>query len=120
MSARFFPLRHSSWRRLALCVLITLAGPGGSGVAAADPQADRNAALESLLVQDCGSCHGSTLKGGLGRSLRPEALTDRSAEALAEIILDGIPGTPMPPWRGLLTEAEARYLAGILKQGRKP
>ena len=86
--------------------------------AAADPlPAERQAALTYLVRQDCGSCHGMTLKGGLGRPLLPETLAGAEAEALAEIILDGIPGTPMPPWRGQLSEAEALWIARGLKRG---
>ena len=81
------------------------------------PSAERQAALAYLVRQDCGSCHGMTLKGGLGRPLLPEALAGAEAEALAEVILDGIPGTPMPPWRGQLSEAEALWIARALKQG---
>ena len=32
------------------------------------------AALVNLVRQDCGSCHGMTLKGGLGPDIRPDAL----------------------------------------------
>jgi len=80
----------------------------------------RHEALRNLLVQDCGSCHGLTLKGGLGRPLTPAAVADRSVAALAEIILDGIPGTPMPPWRDLLTADEARTIAEFIKRGPSP
>ena len=31
------------------------------------------------------------------------------------IILDGIPGTAMPPWRPLISEADARWIADYLK-----
>lgn len=78
---------------------------------------ERAAALSSLVRQDCGSCHGMTLKGGLGRPLLPEALDGIDKAALAAVILDGIPGTPMPPWRGLLTDGEALWIAGSLKEG---
>jgi cytochrome c55X len=78
---------------------------------------ERAAVLERLVRQDCGSCHGMTLKGGLGPDLRPERLTETPAEALALVILDGRPGTPMPPWRGLLSEADALWIAGYLKGG---
>ena len=64
--------------------------------------------------QDCGSCHGLTLAGGLGPDIRPAALAGRSPEALAAVILDGRPGTAMPPWRPLLTEAEAAWIAEYL------
>jgi cytochrome c55X len=81
---------------------------------------DRQASLVTLVRQDCGSCHGMTLKGGLGVPLVPEALVEKEAEALASIILDGVPNTPMPPWRGLLTEADARWIADQLKKGFPP
>ena len=71
--------------------------------------------LRHMVRQDCGSCHGLTLKGGLGRPLTAEALAHAEAEGLAMIILDGIPGTAMPPWRPLLTEDEALWIAQYLK-----
>jgi len=73
--------------------------------------------LIRLVRQDCGSCHGLTLKGGLGKPLLPENLAGRDADTLAQIILDGIPGTPMPPWRGILSERDARWIARKLKEG---
>jgi cytochrome c55X len=84
---------------------------------AQSPDAKRSAELVSLVRQDCGSCHGMTLKGGLGRPLLPERLDHLDAEALAAIILGGVPGTPMPPWRGLITDAEASWIAERLKTG---
>jgi cytochrome c55X len=75
------------------------------------------AALEQLVRQDCGSCHGMTLKGGLGPALRASRFAGRPAEALAQIILDGVPGTPMPPWRPLLSEADALWIANYLLRG---
>jgi len=79
--------------------------------------AKRQAELADLVRQDCGSCHGMTLKGGLGRPLVPERIAEVDAESLAAIILGGVPGTPMPPWRGLITDAEARWIADRLKEG---
>ena len=79
--------------------------------------AESRPALVSLVRQDCGSCHGMTLKGGLGASLLPDALAGKDADSVSSIILDGIPGTPMPPWRGLLTEGDARWIAEQLKAG---
>ena len=73
--------------------------------------------LEHMIVQDCGSCHGLTLKGGLGRPLTREALAHLEPQSIASIILDGIPGTAMPPWRPLLTEDEAMWMADYLKKG---
>lgn len=80
----------------------------------------RQKELHNLVVQDCGSCHGLTMKGGLGKPLLPSLLAAFPNDALAEVILDGVKGTPMPPWRGLITEAEALWIARELKQGIKP
>ncbi len=84
---------------------------------AGEIEINRAQALNDLVRQDCGSCHGMTLRGGLGRPLLPANLAGREDGAIAEVILDGIPGTPMPPWRGLLSEAEALWIARALKEG---
>ena len=83
--------------------------------AMADVPPERAVALKHMVTQDCGSCHGLTLKGGLGRPLTAEALAHAEPDGLATIILDGIPGTAMPPWRPLLTEDEALWIAQYLK-----
>lgn len=77
----------------------------------------RQGELIHLLKQDCGSCHGLTLEGGLGPPLRPSDLSGKSHEWLRQVILDGIPGTAMPPWRPFLTEAEVDWLVTIMQQG---
>ncbi|HEX2479159.1 MAG TPA: cytochrome c [Geminicoccaceae bacterium] len=69
------------------------------------------------LRQDCGSCHGMTLKGGLGPALLPDALAAHSEDDLAAVIVNGVPGTPMPPWDFEISGDEARWLARQLKQG---
>ena len=79
--------------------------------------ADRPRELTALVREDCGSCHGMTLKGGLGAPLTPHDLAEKDAMSLAAIILDGVPGTPMPPWRGLISEADARWICEKLKHG---
>lgn len=85
--------------------------------AAADLSPARQTELRYLLEHDCGSCHGLTLKGGLGPALTVDALADKPAEFLHLTILHGRPGTAMPPWRGLLSEAESRWLADLLLSG---
>jgi cytochrome c55X len=87
---------------------------GGSALAGEAPDSDK---LANLVRHDCGSCHGLTLKGGLGKPLTAERLLQWDGDQLTRIILDGIPGTPMPPWWPLLTEAEARWIAQALKSG---
>lgn len=98
---------------LALAALAVTA----AATAAAEPTPARRAALIELVRQDCGACHGLTLKGGLGPSLEPAALAARDAEQMAYVILNGRRGTAMPPWRGFLSEAEAKWIADALKQG---
>lgn len=39
----------------------------------------RQKQLIHLLKQDCGSCHGLTLKGGLGPALLPDVLLSKPA-----------------------------------------
>lgn len=81
---------------------------------------ERQKELHNLVVQDCGSCHGLTMKGGLGKPLLPDTLAAFPDDAVAEVILDGISGTPMPPWRGMITEVEALWIAQHLKKGLTP
>lgn len=81
------------------------------------PGAARRAELVDMVRQDCGACHGMTLKGGLGPSLLPGALGERDAGQLEYVILNGRRGTAMPPWRSLLTEGEARWIVDQLKRG---
>ena len=77
--------------------------------------ADKAEALERLVVQDCGSCHGLTLKGGLGTPIHQDRMRHYDREDLRDIILDGVPGTAMPPWRPLITEGEALWIADYLR-----
>jgi cytochrome c55X len=96
-------------KALAFLALLSI-----SGAAAAQDQRPDTSALMRLVHQDCGSCHGLTLKGGLGPDIRAERLPHYTPETLKSVILDGIPGTPMPPWRPLLTEEEAEWIARYL------
>jgi cytochrome c55X len=77
----------------------------------------RKSQLINLLRQDCGSCHGMTLQGGLGKPLLPQALEIYDQDEIANFILEGVPGTPMPPWKALLSKADANWIAKILKRG---
>ena len=77
----------------------------------------RQAELHNLLLQDCGSCHGMTMKGGLGPALTPEVLKTKSRQMIEVTILQGRPGTPMPPWNGILTKEEVRWLVDKLYAG---
>ncbi len=101
--------------RLA-AILLALALPAQ----AAEVAPDRAAELRHMVRQDCGSCHGLRLTGGLGSPITPAALAGRDPEDLTRLILDGLPGSAMPGWRPLLTETEARWIADYLLQGEMP
>ncbi|MBU3028710.1 c-type cytochrome [Paracoccus marinaquae] len=95
-------------RAVALLLLVAGAADAGS------PLPERQAELRHMVRQDCGSCHGLRLTGGLGRAITSEALAGRDPVDLMDVILDGMPGTAMPGWRPLLTEEEARWIADYL------
>ena len=86
------------------------------GLAAAEPTPDRQQALMQFLRQDCGSCHGMTLQGGLGPALLPSALAGKSDDLLIATILNGRPGTAMPPWNRFLSRDEAAWLVAQLRK----
>lgn len=81
------------------------------------PDEARQAQLVRMVRQDCGSCHGMTLAGGLGPPLTREALGDKPVGSLAATIYLGRPGTPMPPWRSMLDADEAQWIAERLVAG---
>lgn len=112
------PPRHKVQFLTALCALFAamlLVAP----VWADEISRTRQHELLYLLKQDCGSCHGLTLQGGLGPALTPQALTDKPKAEMIAAILGGRPGTPMPPWSGQLTYQEAYWLVESLYRGVK-
>lgn len=100
--------------RAAWLWLAALAAPASG---AEEPAPARQQALVRMVRQDCGSCHGMRLTGGLGPALTREALADKPVASLAATIFHGRPGTPMPGWRTMLSEADARWIAERLVLG---
>ena len=109
-------LLNKMFRATAL-VLLWLGALFGAEVPAVALDQVRQSELTALVRQDCGSCHGMTLKGGLGKPLLPGALEHLDADGIASIILEGVPGQPMPPWKGLISDDDARWIAQRLKEG---
>ncbi len=99
-----------------LTLSLALAAP----LAAQEIGAERERELRNLLIQDCGSCHGLQMKGGLGPALLPENLTGKNAEYISAVILHGKSGSAMPPWKALLSPAEARWIAEQLLERSVP
>lgn len=116
----FFSWRLNRVWRQALPAAVFLWAAASASAASAPgelPSPARQAELLALLRQDCGSCHGLTLRGGLGPPLRSEALSGKDPQSLAATILHGRPGTAMPPWSRFLSEEEAAWLARRLLEG---
>lgn len=104
-------VKHIGWPVLAISLL-------GIGLAGATPlEQARKDELKNILLQDCGSCHGMTLKGGLGPALTTDALQGKAEVYLRQTILEGHPGTPMPPWKDILSGPDIDYLVSLLKAG---
>ena len=123
-SRRRVPHSDATFRRTAQttasCVsaMVLVLAMGPTGVAAqTSPTPERTQALIRLVRQDCGSCHGMRLTGGLGPALTPAALADWPLESLVATILHGRPGTPMPPWKAMLNDSEAQWIAQQLRTG---
>ena len=79
--------------------------------------AERAKVLIRMVRQDCGSCHGMRLTGGLGPPLTPAALASMPLGSVTATIYHGRPGTPMPPWRAMLTKSESEWIAQQLLAG---
>ena len=116
--------RCVAWAKLSLAAGVLALG--AAAVAAQDDagprtqpgvRPNREQALIRMVRQDCGSCHGMRLTGGLGPPLTREVLADKPLAGLAATIYAGRPGTPMPPWRALLSEAESTWIAEQLLRG---
>ncbi len=85
---------------------------------AADLTAERQGQLERLLLQDCGSCHGMRLTGGLGPAITPGALAGKPRDTLIATVTYGRPDTAMPAWNALLSEREIVWLVDRLIEGK--
>ena len=104
------------WHR-AFAGLALMACAAGLHAQPAPPSAQRQQELVRMVRQDCGSCHGLRLTGGLGPALTREALADKALDSLAATIYGGRPGTPMAPWKAMVNEAEALWIAQQLMAG---
>ncbi len=108
-AARPRPTKRLGWTARGILTTAVILTTSAFAADTLDP-----AALKRLVHQDCGSCHGLSLKGGLGPDLRAETLQHYDADVLISVILDGIPDTAMPPWRPLISDEEAEWIARYL------
>ena len=104
---------------LMVVLMSAQAGPAAADPARAPaPAPARQQQLLRLLQQDCGSCHGLRMKGGLGPPLLASAMRALPRDSIAAVIYHGRPGTAMPPWNSLLSAAEAEWLADLLQSAQ--
>ncbi|MBB4844215.1 cytochrome c55X [Paucibacter oligotrophus] len=90
--------------------------PADTSLAATQPAPARQQQLRRMLEHDCGSCHGLRLTGGLGPAIHAEAMQQLPQAAIAATIFHGRPGTPMPAWKSMISEAEADWLAAYMQR----
>ena len=105
-------MKQTRFKPFVFCLLSSMTATVFSA-----PDATRQAELLYLLKHDCGSCHGMTRKGGLGPPLLPGNLREQPQQLMVNTVLDGRPGTPMPPWRGQLTVQEVQWLVEAMRRG---
>lgn len=110
---------HSAAVSFAAFLVVAGSLPATVPARAGEPSvpAARRAEIINMVRQDCGSCHGMTLKGGLGPSLEARTLAGKDAAQMQFVILNGRRGTPMPPWKDFLSEAEAAWIVELLQLG---
>jgi cytochrome c55X len=99
---------------MASLLLVAFAAAAQDG---AQPGPVRQRELVRLVRQDCGSCHGMHLTGGLGPALTAARLADWPLDSIEATIWHGRPGTPMPGWAPMLSPADARWIARQLQLG---
>ncbi len=85
--------------------------------AIAEVDSARQDELLYFIKHDCGSCHGMTLKGGLGPALLPETLSAQPTGYLVTTIMEGRKNTAMPPWKTMLSHDDAIWIAEQLQSG---
>ncbi|MCW9034827.1 MAG: cytochrome c [Rhodospirillales bacterium] len=111
---KIFCLSSRTW----LCVAILSLALFAPVSAKAELSDERKSELAYFLEQDCGSCHGLTRQGGLGSPLTPETVAETDDETLFDVIMNGIPGTPMPSWKPLFSQDEVHYLIKLIRKGK--
>jgi ABC-type amino acid transport substrate-binding protein len=68
---------------------------------------------EALYKKSCSECHGADAKGSLvAADLTVFKGTD---DTFVRTVLNGRPGTPMPPFKGALSEEEVRQILAYIK-----
>ncbi|MBA1438218.1 MAG: c-type cytochrome [Epsilonproteobacteria bacterium] len=77
--------------------------------------------VEKVFEKECQGCHGPNHEGGVGADLRPKVISKKNSYMLAETILNGRPGTAMPPFKEKFSKADADKIVDYLQhfKGKK-
>ena len=110
-------MSRSLFRIAALSLLCSGALAQTPAPAPAEPSPERRIELIRMVRQDCGSCHGIQLTGGLGPAITRERMADFPYDSLVAVIYHGRPGTPMPGWKTMISESDAQWIARQLQLG---
>ncbi len=102
---------------LHVAVLLAAGLAAALSVEAAEPQGKRHEHLIKLVRQECGSCHGLTLAGGLGPALLPENIAHKPLDSMVATVMNGRPGTAMPGWSRFISEDEAEWMVRSMMKG---
>ena len=82
-------------------------------------QIQRAGKVNEIYAENCASCHGEQMEGGLAPSMLDDAwLRGGDDESLARSIREGLPENGMPPWAGLLSEEDIRSLVIYIREQR--
>ena len=74
-----------------------------------------------VFAQECQLCHGEKGQGGVGASLSSMLDSAQSAAFIRQVTNDGVDGSPMPAFRGVLSEDDVENIvAHILSWERQP
>jgi mono/diheme cytochrome c family protein len=74
-----------------------------------------------VFARECQLCHGDRGQGGIGASLSGVIAGSQPAAFLRQVVNEGIDGSPMPAFEGVLSEDEVEnVVALILSWDRQP
>ena len=99
----------SSFPRIAIDLAFVVMAVSGVGIMVDEvtaqtveaPSSVRVQTLVRMVRQDCGSCHGMLLTGGLGPAITPQALREVPIDSVAATIYHGVAACDLTrlPWR---------------------
>lgn len=89
-----------------------------SSCLAAEPSAERQTEIRALVKSSCAGCHGADLQGGMGPSLKSDALASKADDLLITTITNGRKGTAMASWKSTFEADEIKWLVSVLKSGK--